>query len=422
VAHGRLRRTAFTRKGSEGPTRARKRKVPPPAVADDVGVAPRQLLSLFTATDLDALIKTVFTVVGAAVECDFVSALYRNAGNGLLKERDSLGREYHDPAFMLRYAELTPALPLVMSNPGMKILSTRTGLPGTTAEIRRTAFYREIMRPQGWRHALTLCFWGDRPAELPILVTAAYRREGRRDFSEGDVTTFERIHPFIDCAVNRIYDREAAETLQDGFLMTAKSAALGCAILDRNLLPIQVDGAAHQLSAAWVDDEASTHTEDPSLVDWRMPPALAAECRELHHEWHVLGRANPDATGLRRRRRVVHPRIPGLAATITMICPTTTGLAEPTFVLELDRHLHGVSLDTPDRTIPVLRKLTKAERAVAMVLADGCSNQEIADRLGKSVHAVKFLLHRIYKKTGVPNRAALVAVLRSRPRRSKHAS
>jgi DNA-binding CsgD family transcriptional regulator len=105
-----------------------------------------------------------------------------------------------------------------------------------------------------------------------------------------------------------------------------------------------------------------------------------------------------------------------------MICPSTTGLAEPTFVLEFDRRLHGVSLDTPDRSIPVLRKLTKAERAVAMVLADGCSNQEIADRLGKSIHAVKFLLHKIYEKTGVPNRAALVAVLRTRPKGRKHAS
>ena len=105
-----------------------------------------------------------------------------------------------------------------------------------------------------------------------------------------------------------------------------------------------------------------------------------------------------------------------------MICPSTTGLAEPTFVLELDRRVHGVALDTPDRTIPVLRKLTTAERTVAMVLVDGYSNQEIADRLGKSVHAVKFLLHKVYEKTGVPNRAALVAVLRSRPKRRKHAS
>ena len=69
--------------------------------------------------------------------------------------------------------------------------------------------------------------------------------------------------------------------------------------------------------------------------------------------------------------------------------------------------------------MPALQKMTAAERSVATVLADGFSNQEIADRLGKTVHAVKFLLHRIYQKTGVPSRAALVAVLRSRPNRSR---
>ena len=106
-----------------------------------------------------------------------------------------------------------------------------------------------------------------------------------------------------------------------------------------------------------------------------------------------------------------------------MVCPQTTGLAEPTFVLELDRLVHGVALETPDRLLPVLQKMTAAERAVAMVVADGFSNQEIADRLGKTVYAVKFLLHRIYQRlTGIPGRAALVAVLRSRPARlGKHA-
>jgi len=76
--------------------------------------------------------------------------------------------------------------------------------------------------------------------------------------------------------------------------------------------------------------------------------------------------------------------------------------------------VHGVALEALDTAEPLLQKVTAAERAVAMVLADGLSNQEIADQLGKTVAAVKFLLHRIYEKTGIPNRAALVAVLRSR--------
>lgn len=57
--------------------------------------------------------------------------------------------------------------------------------------------------------------------------------------------------------------------------------------------------------------------------------------------------------------------------------------------------------------------LTPAEREVARVLAEGLSNQEIADRLGKSVHAVKFLLHSIYARTGISNRTQLVVVMHS---------
>ena len=77
--------------------------------------------------------------------------------------------------------------------------------------------------------------------------------------------------------------------------------------------------------------------------------------------------------------------------------------------IEFDRREHRV---TPERSAQVLQKLTAAERAVAMIAVEGFSNQEIADQLGKSIHAVKFLLHRIYQKTGVPSRGMLSAVLR----------
>jgi hypothetical protein len=93
------------------------------------GVASEQLLALFAAKDLDALIETAFNVLRSAVVCDFASAFYRSAGNGLLKERDSRGRE-SDPALMRRYVELTPALPIAMANRGINVLSTRTILPG----------------------------------------------------------------------------------------------------------------------------------------------------------------------------------------------------------------------------------------------------------------------------------------------------
>ncbi len=276
------------------------------------------------------------------------------------------------------------------------------------------------MKPEGWRHGVALCFWGDPPAQSPVFVTSVYRNEASGDFSEQDIASLERVHPFLDCAVNAVNEREAATSVRDGLAMAARDGTHGFAILDQNLALVHANAAARRLCAAW-DDGAVTAGDSGRR---RLPAMLLEGCAALRHDWQLLMRTDPDATGPYRYQRLSHPRIPGLTASITMVCPNASGLAEPTFVLELDRYVHGVSLETPDRAVPLLQKMTDAERAVAMVLADGFSNQEIADRLGKTVDAVKFLLHRIYQKTGIPNRAALVAVLRSqsRPRRRRRRS
>jgi DNA-binding CsgD family transcriptional regulator len=90
-----------------------------------------------------------------------------------------------------------------------------------------------------------------------------------------------------------------------------------------------------------------------------------------------------------------------------MVCRGGNRLSNPSFIIEIAR------IERPDDPALLLHRMTAAERAVAMVLLDGLSNQEVADQLAKSVQAVKFLLHRIYQKTGVSSRAALVAALRA---------
>lgn len=385
---------------------------PSPDAAGDSTVSPRLVLALFAADDLEALIDAAFDMLRAAAVCDFVSVFYRSGGHGLLKQRDSRGRE-SSPAFMRRYLELTPALPIALANRGVTMVRTRGILPSSPA-LRRTAFYREIMQVEGWRHAVALCFWGDPVAESPVLVASTYRREGRRDFQKQQIASLVRAHSFLDCAINRLNEREKARTMRDGWEWTARDATRGSAIVDSDLRLTQANLVARDLFAAWNQDSAEAGRSQAAV---NVPPVLLAACRDLHHEWQRLLQSDPDVTGVRRHRDVRHPRIAGLTASITMMGPATAGIADPTFVLEIDRRLHGIEIETANRSIPVLRKLTPAERAVAIVVADGLSNQEIADQLGKTVHAVKFLLHRVYQKTGVPNRAALVAVLRSRPRR-----
>jgi DNA-binding CsgD family transcriptional regulator len=273
------------------------------------------------------------------------------------------------------------------------------------------------MQPQGWRHSVALCFWGNPLANAPVFVASANRAQGQCDFSAHDLTSLENTHPFLDCAVNRLHEREAATTVRDAMAMTVRNGKRGFAILDRRLALVHANPVARRLCGACLDERDVTARDGTSRA-WRLPSVLETACHELNQEWQSVLRADPDATACHHNTRVLHSPVPGLTASITMVCPDVAGFSEPTFVVEFDRSVHGVALEGLDDALPVLAKMSPAERAVAMVLADGRSNQEIADQLGKSVPAVKFLLHRIYQKSGFPNRATLVAFLRSRPTES----
>src|SRR5689334_21428238 len=101
---------------------------------DEITIAPHRLLALFAARDLKALIETAIEVIQLVVPCDIASAFYRSTGDGLIKQRDSNGREY-SLEYMRRYVELTPAIPIALANRGIKILRTATILPGSNAQL-----------------------------------------------------------------------------------------------------------------------------------------------------------------------------------------------------------------------------------------------------------------------------------------------
>lgn len=65
------------------------------------------------------------------------------------------------------------------------------------------------------------------------------------------------------------------------------------------------------------------------------------------------------------------------------------------------------------RRISPFELLTRREKEVARLIADGLSNKEVAGRLAMSEGTVKIHLHSIYSKLGVDNRTA-VAILFTR--------
>ena len=299
---------------------------------------------------------------------------------------------------------------IAIARPGITLLPTRGALPESDAELQQMPFYHVVMEPQGWRHAVALCFWDDPPSEVPMFILTVYRRPGRPDFSDNDMARLERFHRFVDPAIRRLHERSR----RDGTpRCDDDSDSCGNTRLDRarpaRLRVVRSNPAARQLCASWSQTQTPDRRVARSHVS--VPKAILDECRALRHEWELMLRESPDAHVV-RRRQLADAIAPHLSASITMVCHSPTALAEPSFVVELDR---SPLATTEQRASSLLRRLTGAERDVVAILMDGSSNQEIADGLGKSVHAVKFLLHRIYRKADVPNRARLIAMLRGEP-------
>jgi hypothetical protein len=78
------------------------------------------------------------------------------------------------------------------------------------------------------------------------------------------------------------------------------------------------------------------------------------------------------------------------AATMRSTGPASwAGVSRYIVVVEFDRRIQSAAAGEVNRSIPVLQKMTAAERKVALVLMDGVSNQEIADRHVRVVSALR---------------------------------
>lgn len=81
------------------------------------------------------------------------------------------------------------------------------------------------------------------------------------------------------------------------------------------------------------------------------------------------------------------------------------------------------------RDLPGSRPLSKREEEIARLVAEGCSNRQISERLDLSEHTIKNYLFRVFEKLGVSTRVELTLyalkrgkIVRARPRGLKSGS
>ena len=116
-----------------------------------------------------------------------------------------------------------------------------------------------------------------------------------------------------------------------------------------------------------------------------------------------LQAANSDGTSLAEVVKLA--RDVQLQSGITVDFEATPDLGQPLVVVRMPSAAPtpGVNLD----------KLTPREREVAVLIADGLSNKQIARRLRITVGTVKHYVHQILEKTGLSGRVAIATEARA---------
>lgn len=99
----------------------------------------------------------------------------------------------------------------------------------------------------------------------------------------------------------------------------------------------------------------------------------------------------------------------GAAGYVSKTRPMSEIVAALCAVLDLPSKL---PVSAPEGRNESWAELTKAESEAALLAFEGLDNQQIADRLGISVAAVKVRLHGAYRKLNVQSRTQLAALMR----------
>ncbi len=160
------------------------------------------------------------------------------------------------------------------------------------------------------------------------------------------------------------------------------------------------DGAHHDLAGEVVTIGRDA-SNDVVLADDQRVSRAHAELRRRDGQWLVVDLGSRNGTLVNERKVQTHPLVDGDRVRL--------GASSFTFVIEADpRATVAGSLDV--RAVvgdAVATRLSDRERQVVALVADGLTDQQIAERLFISPSTVRSHLDRVADKTGLRRRPEL---------------
>ncbi|MDB6170669.1 MAG: Regulatory protein luxR family [Verrucomicrobia bacterium] len=259
----------------------------------------------------------------------------------------------------------------------------------------------------GWGEFIHLAFWH---GSQPGAVLSVRRTSEQGDLNAEERDFLSRLHPIIDAGLRR--------------LRFLENERCRCAAMERFIatlpMPVMFLDSAGALDFATQDayDMCATWNYGPKEArqintrrSAKIPPEIVAACTRLETKrLHALAMgAHPALEG----ERVEHPRIPRFVARVAISEPMSGFGVQPGYwvTFSAERNLDGASAELTGEAGALLHLLTPSERRVALLVAEGCRNLDVARRLGKSLRTVEFQLNAVYRKLTLNGRTELTHLL-----------
>jgi DNA-binding CsgD family transcriptional regulator len=366
------------------------------------------LLALHAAVDVEPLWRAIRALVRAAVPAHRVTLFLGHLGMG---EARLVFTDPEIPGAARWYAERgqhNPFSPFIDRHRGRKLYRFDEVLP-PPAQFRRTEFYRRFAAPEGWDKGVSVLYWTR--SEVKSMFSL-YRAPAEPDFSPAEIAALDSLYPFIGIAIDRVQLVHSERLARRGLEDFNKRLPVGLVTLDWDLRVMFANPEGLNACAQWnLGPDAARIFK--SRECFALPAQLLAAARGLRET--IERRNAKELHGqLGDVAQVAHPSQPGLMATLSVSNNPSNALARPRFLVVFDawRTAAGQTAPTLVNATAALRELTPREREIALLVAAGHSNGEIAAALSKSVLTIKTQLNAVFRKLGLKRRAQLMPLLR----------
>jgi DNA-binding CsgD family transcriptional regulator len=259
----------------------------------------------------------------------------------------------------------------------------------------------------GWDEFVHLAFWRGNHPEAVLSV--------RRSGAQGGFTPEEReflasLHPVIDAGLRRLRVFEEERALRMGMETFITGLPMPVMFLGPGAKLVFATEEAYELCAAWNFGFKQARSTNPRRC-FELPALIAEACLQMESECERVAAAGTKV-GF-DRVQVRHPKLGGLTAQIDVSQPYRGPLVRAGFwvIFSADHTIDGAERQLRPEAVQQLQVLSAMERRVALLVAEGLRNRDVALKLGKSVRTVDFQLNAIYRKIGVRGRVELARLI-----------